>query len=273
MEELKKIISSMESVLVAYSGGVDSNFLLKVALDTLGKDKVVAVTAESVTFPDWELDFAKQIAKQWSVKHIIIETEELNNPDFFNNSKDRCYFCKKELFTKLKTVANQENLNFVVDGANFDDLNDYRPGMRAAAELNVRSPLKEARLTKKDIRKFSKDLNLSTWDKPSFACLSSRFPYGEIITEKGLYQVGEAEKFLKELGFRQLRVRHHETMARVEVLSDEVDKFLDRALRTKVVNKLKNIGYKYVTIDLEGYRTGSMNEVLEGGDKNEKNIS
>lgn len=262
LQQLKKILAKMGSALIAYSGGVDSTFLLKVASDTLGVKRVVAATAESLTFPSWEIDSAKKMAKELGIKHIIIKTEELKDPKFINNPPDRCYWCKKELFLKLSMLAKEHRLNYILDGSNYDDIRDFRPGMKAGEEFGVRSPLKEAGLTKGEIRRFSKRLGLPTWDKPSFACLASRFPYGMRITEENLAKVDMAEKFLRKVGITQVRVRHHNQIARIEIRKEDIPKLLEEKLRRQVLSRFKKLGYSYITVDLGGYRTGSMNEVL-----------
>lgn len=265
-ERLKEILKNLGSAAVAFSGGVDSTFLLKVAHDVLG-DNVIAVTAKSSTYPEREFNEAREYVNAIGVKHIVIISEELEVDEFVKNPTNRCYFCKKELLKKIKQIAKENGINSVVDGANFDDTGDYRPGMKAAKELNVISPLKEAELTKNDIRELSKGLNLPTWDKPSFACLASRIPYGNKITKEKLSMVEKAEQYLIDLGFRQIRVRHHGDIARIEVASEERKKFFDMELMDNVGNEFIKIGFKYVTLDLTGYRTGSMNEVLTEEDK------
>lgn len=252
----------MESVLIAYSGGVDSSFLLKAARDILG-DKVTAVTAASPTYPSYETEAAKKMAERLCVRHLIIKTDEFSNSKFTNNLQDRCYWCKKELFLRLAALAKQYKLNYVLDGSNYDDSKDFRPGMKAANEFGVRSPLKEAGFTKKEIRRFSKKFGLPTWNKPSLACLASRFPYGMKITKGNLTKVDKAEKFLRKSGITQVRVRHHGKIVRIEVLKDEIPKLLEQKLRRQILSRFKKFGYSYVTVDLEGYRTGSMNEVLK----------
>jgi uncharacterized protein len=261
LSKLKAVVSKLESVVVAFSGGVDSTLVAKVCYDTL-KDKSMAVTARSETYPDFEFKESQKLADEIGIKHLVIDTSELAIEGFANNPPERCYFCKTELFGKLKEIAGEQGFLNVADGANLDDTQEFRPGLQASRELNVRSPLKETGLTKKDIREVSKFLNLPNWDKPAYACLSSRFPYGQSITEEKLSMVSEAEKYLRALGLIQFRVRHHETIARIEVLPEDIHILTNSPVREELSAKFKNIGFTYVTLDLEGYRSGSMNEIL-----------
>ena len=260
LEKLKELLIDMDRVVIAYSGGVDSTFLLKVAYDTLGNN-VLAITASSFTYPKQELVNAKKIAQRIGVKHRIIKSDEIKNKLFSKNTKNRCYYCKKELFIKIKKIANAYNMKYVLDGSNADDIKDYRPGTKAIKELGVKSPLKEVGLTKKEIRELSHEMNLETWDKPVLACLASRLPYGIKITKKRLRQIELAEKFLSKLGLYQIRVRHHNMIARIEVIKEDFNKIFKQ--KEKIVNYFKKIGFTYVTLDIEGYRTGSLNEVLK----------
>jgi len=262
LERLKRILAGMDRVLVAFSGGVDSALLLKVAADVLGP-RVLAVIAGSETYPRREVEAAARLAKRLGVRHRYIHTRELRNPKFTSNPPERCYHCKQELFGRLRAIARKERIPHVLDGANHDDRLDYRPGGRAGAEMGVRSPLKEAKLTKEEVRALSLSFGLATWDKPSQACLASRFPYGTRIEKRGLRQVGQAEDLLRKLGFGQLRVRHHGSIARIEVEPGDFPRILKRGNRDKIVRSLKKLGYLYVTFDLEGYRTGSLNAPLK----------
>jgi len=265
LQQLKKILSKMESVLIAYSGGVDSTFLLKVAKDILD-DKVVAVTATSLIYPACEIKEAKAFTKKLGVRHLIIKPNMLFNQKFVENSTDRCYWCKRELFSKLIELAKKYKFNYVLDGSNYDDTKDFRPGMKAAKELGIRSPLEEVCLSKHEIRSLSESLELPTWNKPSLACLASRFPYGMRITKENLVRVDKAETFLKKFGITQVRVRHHDRIARIEVCKNEIARLLKEDIRDKIVTKFKELGYTYVTVDLEGYRTGSMDEISKRDD-------
>ena len=258
---LCKILEDMGTVVVAYSGGVDSTFLLKAASEIL-RHRVLAVTAISPTYTQNEYERACGLARSFGVRHITIETDELEDPQFRDNPPNRCYYCKTELFRKLRTIADSEGIDFIVDASNLDDCSDHRPGMIAAIEVGIRSPLIEAQLTKEEIRALSRKMNLPTWDQPSMACLASRFPYGETITLEKINRVGRAENFLHGLGFKQVRVRSHGSLARVEVAPDRIDELCDPKVRKKIVKELKVLGFAYLTIDLEGYRTGSMDEVL-----------
>jgi uncharacterized protein len=261
LAKARGILKRLGSVVIAFSGGVDSSFLARLAHETLG-DKALAVTATSETYPAFEYGQAVRVAKEIGIAHHTIHTEELSIAGFKNNPPNRCYFCKKELFQKLLALAKERGFAHVVDGANADDVGDWRPGLLAAKELGVRSPLLEAGLTKQDIRDLSKRMGLSTWDKPSYACLSSRFPYGKTITPEALHKVAHAEEFLRSLGLRQFRVRHHDSIARIEAEAASLPKLVAPATRKRIIKRLKEIGYTYVTLDLEGYRTGSMNEAL-----------
>ena len=258
LKKLKKILKGLRRVVIAYSGGLDSTFLLKAAIDALGKDNVLAVTARSETYPLSEYKEAKALAKKFGVKHLTINTRELDIKNFRANPVNRCYYCKKELFKKLNAIKDKYGMEHVVDGTNLDDLKDIRHGSLAAEEESVKRPLLKAGITKDDIRRFSKGLGLSTWNKPSFACLASRFPFNDRITVEGLKRVEEAERCMHEMGFAQVRVRLHGDMARIEVPRRSLS--LGLKLKDKITKRLKRIGFIYVTLDLEGYRTGSMHE-------------
>jgi len=260
-DHLGNIVSQAGSAIIAFSGGVDSTFLLKVCVDKVG-EKALAITARSETFPERELKETKTLAGLIGGRHLIIDTKELAAPGFSSNPPHRCFLCKSELFSKLKQIAKEHGIQWVFDGSNADDVGDFRPGRKAARQLGVRSPLEEAGLGKEEVRTLSKMLNLPTWDKPAFACLSSRFPYHTKITEPALRQVEDAEDFLWNLGMREFRVRHHDTIARIELGEKELSLFLETGRWNEIVLHLKSLGYKYVTLDLEGYRTGSMNEIL-----------
>ena len=258
MKGLNKILKGLERIVVAYSGGLDSTFLLKAAIDTLGKNNVLAVTARSETYPISEYKEAIAIAKKLGAKHLTINTRELDIKNFRSNPVNRCYYCKKELFKRLDAIKERYGMEYVVDGTNLDDLKDIRHGSKAAAEEGVKRPLLEAKITKGDIRRLSRKLKLPTWDKPSKACLASRFPFNEKITVSGLKKIENAEGRLQKMGFKQVRVRLHGGTARIEVPENYLR--LGLKLKDRIVKDLKSLGFIYVTMDLEGYRTGSMHE-------------
>lgn len=260
-EALKDELRSFGSVAVAFSSGVDSTFLLKAAKEALG-DQVIAVTAKSCSFPERELKEAVAFCEKEGIRHFICESEELEIEGFAQNPKNRCYLCKHELFEKIREIAEANGIREIAEGSNTDDDGDYRPGLQAVAELGIKSPLRRAGLSKADIRALSKSLGLPTWEKQSFACLSSRFVYGETITEEKLGMVDRAEQLLLDLGFHQVRVRIHDRLARIEIEPEEFEKIMQPEVRTKVSDTLKKLGFLYVTLDLMGYRTGSMNDTL-----------
>ncbi len=263
VDALKHYLRELEKVAVAFSGGVDSTFLLKVAHDVLG-DQAVAITATANFFPVRERSEAQMFCAAEDIRQFIFEVDENLIEGFCDNPPDRCYHCKKFLFRHMKQIAAENDLGCVVDGSNMDDANDYRPGAQAIAELDVKSPLRYAGLWKAEIRSLSKGFKLSTWDKPSFACLASRFVYGEKISAEKLSMVDRAERFLIKRGFRQVRVRIHDRLARIEVEPQDLDRLM--AIRAELIERFQLLGFQYITLDLQGYRTGSMNEPILGGE-------
>ena len=257
LRKLIDLLSGMESAVIAYSGGVDSTFLVKAAV--LSGMRAAAVTAVSPTMPEHDFEDAREMAKTIGVHHMIIDTAELGDADFVRNPVDRCFYCKNELFGRLREIALSGGYRFVLDGSNLDDNEDWRPGRKAAAKHGVRSPLIEAGMRKEEIRRCSRELGLPTWNKPASPCLSSRFPYGTPITAEALRQVGEAEKFLRSLGLDELRVRHCNETARIEVTEEAIPRILSSDTRRAVVEKLKALGYRFISLDLEGFRSGKLN--------------
>jgi pyridinium-3,5-biscarboxylic acid mononucleotide sulfurtransferase len=261
LEHLKEALRKTEGVMVAFSAGVDSTFLLKIAHMVLG-ERAIALTASSATAPPGELAAAQEFAASLGVRHIVLDSHELANPSFSQNPANRCFFCKDELYKICREQADQLGIATIIDGTNLDDLRDHRPGLKAAKEWDVRHPLVDAGMTKDDIRRYSRELNLPTWDKPSSPCLSSRFPYGTAINLERLNKIAACELWMKELGFREFRVRYHGDLARIEVAQEEFHRWFEKTTRDAVVQKFKQVGFHYVSLDLQGYRTGSMNESL-----------
>ena len=261
LDQLDKLLKSYEKVIVAFSGGVDSTFLAEAAKRALG-DNALAVTAVSDSYPEREMKAAQDIAKQIRIRYETINTDELETEGYASNPTNRCYFCKTELFEQIRPIAEQYKIGTTVYGAIPDDVGDHRPGMDAAKQMGIQAPLIDVNLTKSEIREVSKRWGLPTWDKPAFACLSSRFPYGTRITRENLRLVDRAEQFLFDLGIRQFRVRHHDTLARIEVDPQEIEFIAAKSIRTQINEKFKSLGYEHVALDLQGYRSGSLNEGL-----------
>jgi uncharacterized protein len=272
-DKLKEILGRVGRLLIAYSGGVDSTFLLKVAVDTLGKDKVAAAIAQGPSLPQSQYDRAVKMVKDMGAELIITETDEMNDVAYLANKADRCYHCKSHLFEQLADIAKEKGFDTVACGHNLDDTKDYRPGNTAAADFGVSTPLIEAGLTKQDIRQLSKELNLPTAGIPASPCLASRIAYGLEITEENLKQVGKAEEFLRSLGLVEFRVRHHGEVARIEVHPEDMPKIIQQDVRKKIVEKLRELGFKFVALDMAGFRSGSLNEILSQAEKNRFNNS
>ena len=261
LNNLETLLRDTNGAIIAFSAGVDSTFLLRIAYSVLG-ERAIALTAQSPTVPPGEFEAAKEFAETLGCRHIVIESNELANPSFAQNPSNRCFFCKDELYRLCRDQAQKLNIPVIVDGTNLDDLKDHRPGLKAAKEWGIRHLLVEAEMTKEDIRRYSRALDLPTWDKPSSPCLSSRFPYGTEINLERLRKIAACEVYLKELRFREFRVRYHGDLARIELSAQEIARFFDEATRQAVVKKFKEVGFNYVSLDLQGYRTGSMNEAL-----------
>jgi len=261
LDRCREILEKLGTVIVAFSGGVDSSFLLALAVETLGADGVLAAMAVSTIFPQRECQMARRVARQVGVELVEISTPQLADASFTSNPSDRCYYCKTILLSKLKKLADERGYSHVITGANFDDSKDYRPGRRAEEQLSIRRPLKEAGLTKDEIREISRQMNLPTWNCPSAACLATRIPYGRTITPEKLARIDKAEQALQRMGFKQLRVRDHDTVARIEVTEDQIPVAVAR--RNEIIEALKPLGYTYVTLDMQGFRSGSMNETME----------
>lgn len=261
-ERLREIFRELDSVIVAYSGGVDSSYVAYVANAELGP-RAVCITGQSASLPEFQRAEIDSVVRKFGFQHEVIQTEELENPGYRANNPDRCFFCKDELYTKLESLARARGIKSIVDGSTVDDLGDYRPGRRAASQHAVRSPLIEAGLTKSEVRELSRRVTLPTWDKPASPCLSSRIAYGTTVTIERLSKVDRGEEILREFGFREFRVRHHDQLVRIEIAPAEMDRVLRKDLIDELARRFRELGFKYVTLDLEGFRSGSMNEVLD----------
>lgn len=261
-EDLIRRLKELDSLLVAFSGGVDSTFLLDLAHQVMG-DRVLAATASSITYPFREREEAVKFTSERGIQHIVFRSDEASLPEFVSNGPDRCYHCKKFLCQSLIKIADENGLNFVAHAANLDDLNDYRPGLKAAEEMGIISPLRDAQLSKAEIRRLSKEMGLATWDKPAMACLASRIPYGSPITSEKLKMVNDAEEFLSRNGFKQFRVRHHGPVARIEVEGKDIAKVTESEFRKRLVSELRQIGFLHIAVDLEGYVSGSLNRAVK----------
>ena len=260
-ERLREIFRELDSVIVAYSGGVDSSYVAYVANAELGP-RAVCITGQSASLPEYQRAEIDSVVQKFGFRHEVIQTEELENPGYRANNSDRCFYCKDELYTKLEAVARTRGIESIVDGSTVDDVSDYRPGRQAASQHAVRSPLIEAGLTKSEVRELSRRATLPTWDKPASPCLSSRIAYGTTVTIERLGKVDRGEEILREFGFREFRVRHHDQLVRIEIAPAEMDRVLRKDLIAEMARRFRELGFKYVTLDLEGFRSGSMNEVL-----------
>jgi len=262
LNKLEILLKSYKKVIVAFSGGIDSSFLLYFCVKFLGKENVLAVTGVSETYTKDEFNFSREFSDKLGVKLVVVETNEFNDPNFFNNPKERCYYCKSELYSTVTKISAEEKIEIILDGTTASDAGDYRPGKKAAREHSVKSPLVEVGFLKEEIREILKENNLSFWNKPANPCLASRVPYNNKITKDKLLQIEKGERFLRSVGFNIVRVRHHSEVARIEIPENEIDLFLKKDLREKILGYFKSLGFTWITLDLQGYRTGSLNEIL-----------